>query len=107
MVALALYFLSKSNGNPDWFDLYKVYEIVRENTGMPWMQTRQPGGQTEEFTKSANHQGISGTGARHATMRGQPKGGMTLATAKALMTALTVAWIWVTEWSAGQVGPTL
>jgi hypothetical protein len=94
--ALAMFYLSRNGGRPDWFDLYKVYEIIRDHQGgEDWMEEQQPG-KIDLFTLSANHASISGFAARHATTKGRPPktSGLSLADGRSLMTALTVAWIW-------------
>jgi hypothetical protein len=94
--ALALFYLSRNGGRPDWFDLYKVFEIIRDHQGgRDWMDERQPG-KIDLFTLSANHASISGFAARHATTKGRPPktSGLSLEEGRSLMTALTVGWIW-------------
>jgi hypothetical protein len=94
--ALAMFYLSRNGGRPDWFDLYKVCEIIEQHQGgRDWMEEQQPG-HIDLFTLSANHASISGIAARHATTKGRPPKttGMSLAEGRALMTALTVGWIW-------------
>lgn len=96
--------LSKPDSSPDWFDLYKVLEIVSRNvTGLPSLkglpQLKKmgwvPAAQLEAFTASANHQGISGGQARHARISGtqSPRLRMTLIEAQQLIGALVKAWL--------------
>jgi hypothetical protein len=73
----ALNFLGKP-GQLDWFDLYKVFEVVRESAFKSQVGPRkgakqalaQTGWITEQeiqaFTGSANHPLASGDAARHA-----------------------------------------
>lgn len=102
--AEVLEILSKPDSSPDWFDLYKVLEIVSKNvTGLPGLkgllQLKKmgwvPAAQLEAFTASANHQGISGGQARHARISGtpSPRLRMTLIEAQQLIGALVKAWL--------------
>ena len=94
--ALAMFYLGRNGGRPDWFDLFKVFEIIRDHQGgEDWMRQRQPG-KIDRFTLSANNASISGIAARHAPAKGRPPkiSGMSLQNGRALMTALTIAWIW-------------
>jgi hypothetical protein len=111
--AEVLAILSKPDSLPDWFDLYKVLEIVSQNvSGLPGLKGLPrlkkagwvPAAQLEAFTASANHQGISGGQARHARMRGTPSPRlmMTLTEAQQLISALVKAWL---DWRRSSSGP--
>lgn len=94
--AQAMFYLSRNGGRPDWFDLYKVFEIIRDHQdGENWMEERQPG-KIRSFKLSANHASISGIAARHAIEKGRPPKtiGISLEDGRTLMTALTIGWIW-------------
>jgi hypothetical protein len=74
-VAEVLSVLGKDSPSLDWFDLYKVYEIVRDNvggeaalSGKDWLPKRD----IKAFTVSANRPDISGDQARHARSSGPP-----------------------------------
>jgi hypothetical protein len=111
--AEVLEILGRPDSPPDWFDLYKVLEIVSENTsglpslkGLPRLKQMGwvPAAQLEAFTASANHQGISGGQARHARMSGTPSPRlmMTLIEAEQLIGALVKAWL---DWRRSSSGP--
>lgn len=68
----ALHFLSRSNGQADWFDLYKVFELLRDNAGMGWMTARSSRRKLNDFTMSADHPAITGRAARHAVQTNTP-----------------------------------
>ncbi|MFI6681994.1 hypothetical protein [Kribbella sp. NPDC050470] len=81
----------------DWFDLYKVYEIVRGDVGTEaallatgWV----PATDLKAFTASANLPTVSGADARHARgPTGQPKHTMTLHQARSMIGQLVAAWL--------------
>jgi len=111
--AEVLAILGEPDSPRDWFDLYKVLEIVSKNvTGLPGLKGLPllkkmgwvPAAQLEAFTASANHQGISGGQARHARMSGTPSPRlmMTLIEAQQLIGALVKAWL---DWRRSSSGP--
>jgi hypothetical protein len=112
LLAEVLEILSKPDSPPDWFDLYKLLEIVSQNVsglpglkGLPRLKKKGwvPSAQLEAFTASANHQGISGGQARHARMSGTPSPRlmMTLSEAQQLVGALVKAWL---DWRRSSSG---
>ena len=80
-----------------WFDLYKIYEIVRDNVGgeqgliaKNWV----PEAEIKAFRASANLPALSGVEARHARRPpGTPKHTMTLHQARNMISGLVVAWL--------------
>jgi hypothetical protein len=59
----------------DWYDLYKLWEIVEHSAGGTSQVVAQgwaTKGDIGRFTASANHPGISGDRARHARLKGMP-----------------------------------
>jgi hypothetical protein len=80
-----------------WFDLYKVYEIIRANVGNEaalraknWV----PASDLKAFTASANLPAVSGAAARHArASTGAPKQIMDLRQARTMINLLVVAWL--------------
>jgi hypothetical protein len=85
-------------GALDWYDTYKVWEIVEHAVG-GWRQVETRGWATkadiDRLTASANHPGISGDDARHARMPGTPGPNrtMTINEADALVRRLVTNWI--------------
>ena len=91
----------------DWFDLYKLYEIVRDDVDPSTAGTSRKGSQARAdrhgmdtkdelsaFTGSADHQGASGQDARHAREPGPaPRRTLTLAEGRSLVTSLLSNWI--------------
>ncbi|WP_414936637.1 hypothetical protein [Amycolatopsis sp. cmx-11-51] len=81
----------------DWFRLYKIFEVIRENVGgqheligKKW-KTRQ---EISAFTVSANSPHVSGGAARHARMPpGAPQHTMTVHEARAMIADLLVSWL--------------
>jgi hypothetical protein len=86
----------------DWFDLYKIYEIIcvhvtrgpkcRQNalTATGWVKR----GDLDAFKASANHQGASGDAARHARQSGPPPTRtMTIEDARRLIRVLVSRWL--------------
>lgn len=81
---------------PKWVELYKVYEIVRDNIRPDAMVDK--GWSTEQekraFTGSANRPDTSGSDARHARMSGKPpERTMSLQEARRFIGNLVVHWI--------------
>lgn len=81
---------------PNWVDLYKVFEIIRRNIqpatieSNDWATKRQQG----VFTGSANHPGVSGVDARHARLREAPPAHtMSLQEGRQFIGDLVVLWI--------------
>jgi hypothetical protein len=76
----------------DWHNLYKVYEIINarsEIVGSRWATRNE----VSTFTGSANHQGATGSGARHSRMKGDPpKRVITLPEADAFISHLLTSW---------------
>ena len=83
----------------DWYDLYKVWEIVEHAVGglkgvvaQDWANKAD----INRFTASADHPGISGDAARHARRKGNAPGPglkMPLSQADAMMRRLVGNWI--------------
>ncbi|HZC73508.1 MAG TPA: hypothetical protein VE442_22625, partial [Jatrophihabitans sp.] len=98
-VADALRALAQPDEQLDWYDLYKVFEIVREAVGgqkdliaTKWFTSAD----VDRFTASANHPGLSGDEARHARQGGRPpdlRKAMSLAEANGFIQRLVVSWI--------------
>lgn len=80
-----------------WIDLYKVFEIIRDNVGNQkslidkgW-KTRD---EISAFTVSANSPRVSGEEARHARLTsGTPQHVMNLDEGRALITSLVTSWL--------------
>jgi hypothetical protein len=88
----ALYFLQRLD--PDWHELYKAYEIVRDDANPPerrgWASERE----ITRFRRTANHQDAAGRGARHARLAAEPPSDpMTLDDARALIRRVVSAWV--------------
>jgi hypothetical protein len=83
----------------DWYDLYKVWEIVEHAAGgIPQVVARgwATKADIERFTASANHPGISGDNARHAWLKGKTPGQnrvMPIAEGSVFVRQLTANWI--------------
>lgn len=93
----ALHILGKPDAALDWYDLYKLYEIVRDDVGgesdlkakgwAPWSEIKT-------FTESANRREISGDDARHARLSGAPSGrSMTIGDGRELVRRLIASWL--------------
>lgn len=93
-VAEALRYL---RADADWYALYKIYEVVRDDLGgqRALMASGLAGPNAlDTFTESANRSEISGDAARHARLGGQPSGRSTdLVSARHLIRALVEAWM--------------
>ena len=78
---------------PDWATLYKVLEVIDEDSGdqiFQWVTKSE----LATFTMSANHPAISGTAARHARMSGTPRrSGMSIHEARDFIRGLAIHWI--------------
>jgi hypothetical protein len=77
----------------DWHNLYKVYEIIRANADIKragWASATE----LSAFTGSANHQGATGSEARHSRMRGDPPSRViSLPEADAFIGHLLTSWL--------------
>lgn len=85
-------------GDLGWVDLYKLYEIVRDDLGKGQQGLISTGWITRAdlsaFTGSANHPEAGGDGARHARQPGGPPNAvMTIAEAQATITRLVHRWM--------------
>jgi len=92
--AEALALIGKTELN--WVELWKVYEIIRDNIkpakidNKGWATKQEHG----RFTGSANHPGASGADARHARLSGGPPSRtMSLQQARHFIGDLVVCWI--------------
>jgi hypothetical protein len=73
--------------NHDWFNLYKVFEIIESRCDIQ-------GEERTRFTWTANHQKAAGEGARHARMKTQPPPNpMTLSEGDAFIERIFLVWI--------------
>lgn len=77
----------------EWHNLYKVHEIIRSRAdikGAGWATA----GELSAFTGSANHQGATGSEARHSRMKGNPpRRVITLPEADAFIGHLLTSWL--------------
>lgn len=97
-VAEALALLGEAGPAPDWVELFKVLEIVRDNVGGLKPLKRQgwvAASDLDAFTASANRPDISGVQARHARTSPKPprKRTMTLIEARQMIDGLVTAWL--------------
>jgi hypothetical protein len=80
-----------------WHDLYKIFEIVRDNVGSHKALIAKGWKSTEDisaFTVSANSPMVSGAGARHARLNdGIPRHTMTYELGRAFIDQLVLAWL--------------
>lgn len=78
-----------------WVELYKVHEVIRHSIApdkiyeLGWADKPTD----SAFTGSANLPGVSGSGARHARMEGNPKRTMTMAEGRDYISALLIKWL--------------
>ncbi len=85
----------------DWFTLYKVFEIVRDNVGgqqelinSGWKSRKKSRQELSAFTASANLPHVSGDTARHARPNsGSPQHTMTPDEARRYISGLVRAWL--------------
>ena len=86
-----------SGPQPDWVELYKVWEIIETDVGGEkqivangWASKDEP----SDFGMSANHPGVSGRDARHARMKGTPrKPGMDIHAGREFIRRLATHWM--------------
>lgn len=73
-VAGVLDLMGGAQAAPGWVELYKVYEIIRDNLRPDTIEGSGWATRTElsAFTASANRSDVSGTDARHARQSGGP-----------------------------------
>jgi len=93
-VAEVLEILGRAEPEPDWVELYKVFEIV--SSRVPGLDKKGwvTSAGIRAFTASANRPDVSGAQARHARMPGgRPKGTMTLVEARQMISVLVAAWL--------------
>lgn len=85
-------------GDLDWFNLFKIYELIRDDpakpspiAGMGWATENQQ----SAFRSSANRPDVSGDHARHAVSPNTtlPRRTMTLADGQAFITDLAGKWL--------------
>jgi hypothetical protein len=95
-VAMALRILGRPEPL-DWYDLYKVWEIVEHAAGIKQVVARGWATKADivRFKTSANHPGISGDKARHALQPGTPGPNrvMSMAEGDTFVHQLTANWI--------------
>lgn len=81
---------------PTWYDLYKVYEVMRSSRKLTL--ARQAAGFSKDemsrFTRTANHPGASGAAARHARDSSEPpENPMTLQEGDVFIRQVIRAWL--------------
>lgn len=79
-----------------WAELYKAFEIVRDDAGVRTITRLGWATQAEidAFTASANRPDVSGAAARHARMSGRPpRRRMTEAEARSFIARILIAWV--------------
>jgi hypothetical protein len=107
-IAAADVLLVLGRGDLDWYDLWKVFEIVREDIGGEAAIIRK-GLATKSvvsaFRVSANHPGVSGEAARHARMPGVPKRTMAIGQGRTFISDLARSWMKSRLASTGNVPP--
>ena len=88
--------MGRAGKDPSWLDLYKVFEIIREDIrpdrieGRGWATTAD----SSAFTASANRPDVSGIGARHARLAGSPpKRTMTIDEGRRFIFRLATTWM--------------
>jgi hypothetical protein len=93
-VTEALEILGRADPAPDWIDLWKVFEVVRD--AVPGLEHKGwiSKADLSAFRASANRPDVSGADARHARMPASPpKRTMTVGEARALIGVLVAAWL--------------
>jgi hypothetical protein len=79
----------------NWFNLYKVYEIIKHDVGKKTLATWTQG-ENDDFTYSANNGHASRYAARHASLKYGPskkRKTMSLAEAAAFITHVFLQWL--------------
>jgi hypothetical protein len=79
-----------------FMNLYKVFEIIREDVGVDAMAVRfgSSKAQIKRFTRTVNHPGSAGRQSRHARMEGDPvQSPMSSSEARQLMRLILRGWI--------------
>jgi hypothetical protein len=81
-----------SDDHQDWFTLYKMMEIVRDDGGgLGAFATKR---EISAFGASANHPVVSGEAARHARQSGKvPRHSMTIDEGRAFIQRIVRAWL--------------
>jgi hypothetical protein len=80
--------------DPSWFDMYKIVETIRGDVGDTRVEKWMGKIELSTFNESANRAEISGTGARHAEIKGRPSGrSMTSDVACKFVRDLTAQWL--------------
>ncbi len=88
----ALYFLQRAE--PSWGELYKAYEVVRDDAGDPGGRGWTSRDDLSRFTRTANHQAAAGRQARHARAATEPPANpMSLEDAWIFVRRFVSAWI--------------
>lgn len=85
-----------ANERHDWWNLYKVHEIIESRGGISLPAVRQAVSkrELERFTRTANHPEAAGRRARHARLeKVPPKVPMPLEEAEAVIARLLAAWL--------------
>lgn len=92
-VARALRFLYGTAGVPDWFDIYKVVEIIRHDIPIKQLHQAWPNLRTV-LEEAANRHEVTGDRARHAELPGAWSG-RTISRSEAVdvVEAITMHWI--------------
>jgi hypothetical protein len=81
--------------NSSWYDMYKIYELIKEDAGQEQVQALFGGKAVlRTFTESANRSEISGDRARHAVQGGEPSGrSMNIGAARETARAAVRGWL--------------
>lgn len=88
----ALYFLQRAD--PNWTELWKAYEVVRDDVGKIEAQGWASERDLSRFTGTANHQDAAGREARHARLATPPVADpMPLEEARALVERVVSLWL--------------
>lgn len=91
-VTRALRFLS--NSNLDWYDLYKIFEIVKKDIGIRTIeQWISPKSKIKDFTQTANSSLAIGEKARHADDIPAPKNPVSFGEAFKLISNIVKKWL--------------
>ncbi|MBD0310580.1 MAG: hypothetical protein ICV80_21520, partial [Microcoleus sp. T1-bin1] len=85
---------------PNWINLYKVYEIVKKDAGKKKIEQWIIKDKIRQFKHTANSQSAIGDDARHGVDHNDPpKEPMSLSEAKALIMTLLQKWL---QWKCEQ-----